>query len=162
MKIFTKKKKSSDLLNEILDNFYYWLLIPIAVCFLDFIIIESTLISYRPFTKYILLSLIISGLIICISIHNYYKNKHRLENIVNDLKKNEEQMRTILNCSPDLIVQVNKEMKVIWANKASLDLVPTAIGKPCYEEPLTYDQYQREQKESLRNNKAPIPNDKYE
>ena len=36
------------------------------------------------------------------------------------------------------------------------------IRKPDYEEPPTYDQYQRERKESLPDNQATIPNIKQE
>ena len=42
-------------------------------------------------------------------------------------------MRTILNALPDLIVQVDRDMKIIWANKRALDLNPDAIGQTCFK-----------------------------
>ncbi len=61
----------------------------------------------------------------------------------NKLKESEEQLRTILNSSPDMIMQVDTEMKILWANKTALDMNPESIGQTCYkayavrEEPCT-------------------------
>jgi len=49
------------------------------------------------------------------------------------LRESEERMRTILNALPDLIVQVDRDMKIIWANRRALDLNPNAIGKTCFK-----------------------------
>jgi len=61
----------------------------------------------------------------------------------NKLKESEEQLRTILNSSPDMIMQVDTKMKILWANKTALDMNPESIGRTCYkayaarEEPCT-------------------------
>ena len=49
------------------------------------------------------------------------------------LRESEERMRTILNALPDLIVQVNPDMRIVWANKRALDLNPDAIGQTCFK-----------------------------
>jgi PAS domain S-box-containing protein len=49
------------------------------------------------------------------------------------LRKSEEQLRTILDSWPDIILQVDKDMKVMWANQTALDLNPEALGQYCYK-----------------------------
>jgi PAS domain S-box-containing protein len=49
------------------------------------------------------------------------------------LRKSEEQMRTILDNWPDIILQVDKDMNVMWANRTALELNPEALGKICYK-----------------------------
>ncbi len=49
------------------------------------------------------------------------------------LKESEELMHTILNASPDMIMKVDTNLRIFWANKACLDMNPDAIGKPCYK-----------------------------
>ena len=34
---------------------------------------------------------------------------------------------------PDMILEVDSKLNIIWANKTALDLNPEAIGKACYE-----------------------------
>jgi len=49
------------------------------------------------------------------------------------LKESEEELRTILNASPDMIMKVDTNLRIFWANKACLDMNPDAIGEPCYK-----------------------------
>lgn len=49
------------------------------------------------------------------------------------LAENRAQLKGILDGSPDLIVQIDADMKVVWANKAALDLSPDVVGLFCYE-----------------------------
>ena len=49
------------------------------------------------------------------------------------LQKKEEKLRFILDSLPDMVVEVDASLNVVWANKTSLDLNPKAIGMPCYK-----------------------------
>jgi PAS domain S-box-containing protein len=49
------------------------------------------------------------------------------------LRESEEKMRSILDASPDAILQVGMDLKVLWANKASLELNPDILGVSCCE-----------------------------
>ena len=48
------------------------------------------------------------------------------------LLESEERIRNILDGIPDMVLHVDTDLKILWANKASLDENPNAIGKPCY------------------------------
>lgn len=43
------------------------------------------------------------------------------------------QFQAILNTTPDAILQVDRELKVIWANKIALDIDPNFINQYCYK-----------------------------
>lgn len=45
----------------------------------------------------------------------------------------EDTLLSILNSMPDMILKVDTDMTVIWANKSALDKRPEAIGQKCYE-----------------------------
>lgn len=49
------------------------------------------------------------------------------------LRKSEEQMRIILDSWPDIILQIDRDMKVMWANQTALDMNPEALGQYCYK-----------------------------
>ena len=49
------------------------------------------------------------------------------------LIESEEKMRSILDASPDAILQVGMDLNVLWANKAALELNPDILGKSCCE-----------------------------
>ena len=49
------------------------------------------------------------------------------------------QKRTILNNSPDTILQLDTDLKIIWANKTALDINSEAIGQTCYKALLGKD-----------------------
>ncbi len=51
----------------------------------------------------------------------------------------EETLLTILNSLPDMILKVDVDMKVVWANQLALDKSPHVIGQKCYEAYLGYD-----------------------
>lgn len=48
------------------------------------------------------------------------------------VRKSEEKQRRILNNLPDMIIEVDSGMKVLWANSAALAMNPDAIGRTCY------------------------------
>jgi signal transduction histidine kinase/ActR/RegA family two-component response regulator len=52
--------------------------------------------------------------------------------IVEALRQSEEQKRVILDGSPDVIVQIDANLKIAWANKAALDINPDAVNRFCY------------------------------
>ncbi|MDM8522456.1 PAS domain-containing protein [Desulfococcaceae bacterium HSG8] len=50
------------------------------------------------------------------------------------LRESEERMKLILNSMPDVILQLDTNSNILWANKTALDMNPAVeIGKICYE-----------------------------
>ena len=49
------------------------------------------------------------------------------------LRESEERLRSILDALPDMIVQVDPDMNIIWANKRALDMNPDALGQTCFK-----------------------------
>ncbi len=49
------------------------------------------------------------------------------------LKANELRLKFILDSLPDMILEVDRDLTVLWANKAALDFEPNAVGKTCYQ-----------------------------
>ena len=49
------------------------------------------------------------------------------------LRESEEKMRTILDSMPDVVLQLDTNLEIIWANKATHKLNPHAIGQLCYK-----------------------------
>ena len=43
------------------------------------------------------------------------------------------QVQALLDGSPDMIMQIDTNMKIVWANKTALDINPDAIGQTCHE-----------------------------
>ncbi|MEA3421961.1 MAG: PAS domain-containing protein, partial [Acidobacteriota bacterium] len=52
---------------------------------------------------------------------------------LNKAETNEKKLSTIINSLPDLVMQIDKDLKITWANKATLRLNPDAIGQICYK-----------------------------
>jgi len=50
----------------------------------------------------------------------------------NALFESEKKMRTILNSMPDIVLQLDTNLKILWANKATLEIEPNAKGQVCY------------------------------
>lgn len=48
-------------------------------------------------------------------------------------KKDEERLRFILDSLPDMVVQVDREMHVKWANKSALRVSSKVVGHTCFE-----------------------------
>ena len=66
------------------------------------------------------------------SVTNLNKEVTARKKVEKVLAESRAQLKGILDGSPDLIVQIDTNMKVVWANKAALDLFPDAIGHLCY------------------------------
>ncbi|NCC51049.1 MAG: PAS domain S-box protein [Spartobacteria bacterium] len=49
------------------------------------------------------------------------------------LQESENKLRLILDSSPDVIVQLDRDLRVMWANKTANDAVDGLIGKTCPE-----------------------------
>jgi len=49
------------------------------------------------------------------------------------LLQSETKLRTILDSLPEMILEVDPELKIHWANKTALDLNPHAVGQTCYK-----------------------------
>ena len=49
------------------------------------------------------------------------------------LRDSEEKMRTILNSIPDVVLWLDTDLRIVWANKTALELNPYAVGKLCYD-----------------------------
>jgi PAS domain-containing protein/DNA-binding CsgD family transcriptional regulator len=58
----------------------------------------------------------------------------RLRQAGDALQENEQRMKTILDASPDMIFQVDTELKIVWANRVCREMNPEAIGSYCYKE----------------------------
>ena len=42
-------------------------------------------------------------------------------------------LKTILNSLPDVVMEVNRDMTVLWANAAALEFNPGGVGQTCYQ-----------------------------
>jgi len=62
-----------------------------------------------------------------------YSDETKTKVAENKLKESEEQKRAILNSSPDMILHVDTDLRILWANKTCLDMNPDAIGLTCHE-----------------------------
>jgi len=49
------------------------------------------------------------------------------------LRESEKKLKFILDSLPDMVLEVDAGLKVLWANKVALDLNPQAIGQTCHE-----------------------------
>jgi len=49
------------------------------------------------------------------------------------LRHSEEKLSAILDSMPDLVLQLDTKLKILWANKATLKLNPKAVGQLCYK-----------------------------
>ena len=49
------------------------------------------------------------------------------------LRESKEQTLLIINNLPYLIFQIDKDLKVLWTNKAANKINPEAVGQPCYK-----------------------------
>jgi len=49
------------------------------------------------------------------------------------LGKSEGQKELILSSMPDMVLQVDTNLRILWANKTALDMNPAAVGKTCHE-----------------------------
>ena len=49
------------------------------------------------------------------------------------LHESEEKMRTILDSMPDVVLQLDANLKILWANKATIQLNPNAVNQFCYK-----------------------------
>jgi len=67
------------------------------------------------------------------SIANLNREISERKKIEKVLAENRTQLKGILDGSPDLIAQIDVDMKVVWANKAAIDLYPDVIGHLCYK-----------------------------
>lgn len=48
------------------------------------------------------------------------------------LRKSEAQKQALLDGSPDMIVLLDKKLKIIWANRTALNMNPDSVGQLCY------------------------------
>lgn len=50
-----------------------------------------------------------------------------------ELQENEERLRYILDSIPDMVLQLDRDMRILWANKSALEKNRHAAGKTCYD-----------------------------
>ncbi|MCK4851759.1 MAG: PAS domain-containing protein [Candidatus Omnitrophica bacterium] len=67
------------------------------------------------------------------SVHNLNREIERRRKIQQKLQETTEQLKAILDGSPDLIMQLDTDMNILWANKAAIRRNPDAVGQPCYK-----------------------------
>ena len=63
----------------------------------------------------------------------------KLKHQSNEISNSDATLLAILNSLPDMILKVDTNMQVVWANKAALDKSPFVIGRKCYEAYLGTD-----------------------
>lgn len=49
------------------------------------------------------------------------------------LKRSEERLKYILDSMSDMVLEVDANLTVLWANRSTLDLNPDAVGQTCHE-----------------------------
>lgn len=62
-----------------------------------------------------------------------------LKNHTDENSNSDATLLAILNSLPDMILKVDTNMQVVWANKTALDKSPLVIGRKCYEAYLGKD-----------------------
>lgn len=58
--------------------------------------------------------------------------ENKRKQVEDALRESEKKMCTILDSMPDVVLQLDTDMIILWANKATLKMKPDAIGKLCY------------------------------
>ncbi|WOF17198.1 PAS domain S-box protein [Methanoplanus sp. FWC-SCC4] len=53
--------------------------------------------------------------------------------VQNELLESQNKLKTILNTLPEIIVQKDSNLKILWANNAAKELNPNLIGRTCYD-----------------------------
>lgn len=54
-------------------------------------------------------------------------------------RESEAQRQALLDGSPDMIMQIDTNMRILWANKAALDMNPDAMGQTCHKAYMNRD-----------------------
>ena len=49
------------------------------------------------------------------------------------LRQREEELRSLLDNSPDMILKTDPQLRVIWANRTAMEMNPHCVGTPCYQ-----------------------------
>ncbi len=82
---------------------------------------------------------IIVGLSISVTTHEgrraglvYIRDITERKKMEDALRKSEAQKQALLDGSPDMIVLLDRKLKVIWGNRAALNMNPDSIGQFCY------------------------------
>lgn len=92
--------------------------------------------NYKFFGQLFYLGIFLTFALLIYSYRRYreYKeadyNKRRAETLK---EKSKEQLQAVLDGVPDIILQVDPFMRILWANKAALELSPIAIGHICFD-----------------------------
>ncbi|NLX12605.1 MAG: response regulator [Phycisphaerales bacterium] len=63
-------------------------------------------------------------------LNNEILDRRRAENKCSDTM---ERLRNILDCLPEVILQMDAQMRILWANRAALERNPKAHGLVCYK-----------------------------
>jgi signal transduction histidine kinase/CheY-like chemotaxis protein/PAS domain-containing protein len=50
-----------------------------------------------------------------------------------NLRQREEELRSLLDNSPDMILKTDPQLRVIWANRTAMEMNPHCVGIPCYQ-----------------------------
>jgi PAS domain S-box-containing protein len=56
------------------------------------------------------------------------------------LRESEAQKQALLDGSPDMIMQIDTNMTLLWANKTALDMNPDAVGQTCHKAYVNRDE----------------------
>lgn len=96
----------------------------------------SLLEKYRRHIQFLIISFILLILIIIsLSTIIFYRRKN--EKLVlqskNRLFESEKKFRYILDSLPDMILEIDPKLNILWANQTALSLNPEAIGQKCHK-----------------------------
>jgi PAS domain S-box-containing protein len=58
--------------------------------------------------------------------------RRKVRSATEKLRESNAQMQAILDGSPDLILLLDTDRKVLWANQSALDKAPDAVGRTCF------------------------------
>ena len=50
-----------------------------------------------------------------------------------NLRQREEELRSLLDNSPDMILKTDPHLRVVWANRTAMEMNPHCVGIPCYQ-----------------------------
>jgi len=67
------------------------------------------------------------------------QQRQRLREAEEALQESEAQKQALLDGSPDMIIQIDTNMRILWANKTALGMNPDAMGQTCHKAYINRD-----------------------
>jgi PAS domain S-box-containing protein len=92
--------------------------------------------DYRGLVEWLIILVIISVSLIIFSVRRWFELREevsRRKDMERRMFKSRAELQAVLDGVPDMIMQVDRNLKILWANKAVLQKDASAIGKTCKE-----------------------------